>query len=427
MKLFKNRFKENSSNVAINKIEILNKRLMYGFSTRNDLAMWESNLELIDTSKDQFNQFFFKYLLKHYPNDKRLKAIYHNRENIDEARDVMYREALLQTLGDVLYMLRYKWMDLDIMLIDRRIRKMLITKIEKYVYFKNKNREMLFEKKNDTSDSFSEQDLEDALKEFSEIIPNFTAEQEEWHSRVNHLGTFKYLEYDGVSVFKKRYKLGLQHGILLGDVGSGKTKAIQNEIELILKNTNDDIIVIDNDGLYEEFCHKNNGMYMKMNKDNIIYNNSSPTIGRNNRLKVLDIHNPSDEIKLQHAVMALEYAYQKMNEQSKSSKQTWLYIEEVNELVFDDCFLDMLINNRRKNGVITIATNRVKDIIENDNSMRRLLSNIPYIRLFRQSPTYRENLAKFVSIDPNMLEFDDISTSWAIIESKPFQIFEKIV
>lgn len=281
MKLFKNRFKENNINVAINEIERLNKRLMYGFSTKNDRAKWEYNLELIGTSKDQFNQLFLKYLLKHYPNDERLKEVYHNRENIDEARNVMYREALLQTLGDVLYILRYKWMDLDIVLIDRRIRKMLITKIEKYVYFKNKNREMLFEQKNDTSDSFSEQDLEDVLKEFSEIIPNFTAEQEEWHRRVNYLGTFKYLEQDGVNVFKKRYELDLKHGILLGDVGSGKTKAIQREIELILINTNDDIIVIDNDGLYEEFCHKNNGMYIKMNKDNIIYNNDSPTIGGN--------------------------------------------------------------------------------------------------------------------------------------------------
>ncbi len=129
---------------------------------------------------------------------------------------------------------------------------------------------------------------------------------------------------------------------------------------------------------------------------------------------------------MQYASKALKYAYQKMNGQSESSKDTWLYIEEVNDLVFDDYFLNILMHCRRKNGVITIVTNRVMDIIENNNSSR-LFSNCSYIRLFRQSPMYRKNLAKFFSIPSELLEFDDIKTSWVIMVDEFIKIKEKLV
>ncbi|MCQ4925013.1 hypothetical protein NE686_18070 [Tissierella carlieri] len=425
MKLLNNFFKENKSDIAIKKVQKLSKRLMNGLSTENDLAEWESNLELIDMFKEQFNELFLKYLLKHYPNDKRLKEKYHNSDNIDGAGDAMYREFLLQTLGDALYMLKYKRK--DFLFLEEWKHNKLITKIEKYIYFENKNRDMLFIKENDKSNSFLERVLEDVLKDvyaYYAYMPCKTLEHKEWLVRANHICSFKYLEYDGESIFRKRYKLGLKHGILLGDVGSGKTKAVQKEIELILEDTNDDIVVIDNDGLYEEFCHKNNGKYINTTKDNTFFDKDVAVI--NNRLIVLDIHSLNNDIKFQYASKALKYAYQRMNKQSEASKNTWLYIDEVNELIFDDYFLYMLIRCGRKNGVITIVTNRVPDIIENNNSSR-LISGSSYIRLFRQSPRYRERLAKLVSIEPDMLEFDNVETSWAVIESETIKIKEKIV
>ena len=255
------------------------------------------------------------------------------------------------------------------------------------------------------------------------LLRNFFKEKQEWHDRAKHINSFKYLEHDGESIYRKRSRLSLKHGFLLGNVGSGKTKAVQKEIELILENTNDDIVVIDNDGLYEEFCHKCNGKHINMTKDNTFYDNDAAAI--NNRLIVLDLHNLNDEIKFQYASKALKFAYQKMNGQSESSKETWLYIEEVNDLIFDDYFRDMLMHCRRKNGVITVVTNRVMDIIENDNSSRLFL-NISYTRLFRQSSTYRNSLAKFFSINSDILEFDNIETSWVIMGNELVKIKEKL-
>ena len=249
-------------------------------------------------------------------------------------------------------------------------------------------------------------------------MPYKTLEQEEWHTRARNIISFKYLEHDAENIFRKRYKLGLKHGILLGAFGSGKTRATQKEIKLILESTNDDVIVIDNDGLYEEFCNKNNGVYIEISIDSTFFDNN---VTINNRLIVLNIQRLSDEIKVQYASKALEYAYQRINEQSESSKNTWVYIEEVNELIFDEYSLDI-----PKNGVITIVTSRVMDIIENKNPKTFFLDN-GYIRLFKQWPYHRESLTEFVGIDSNMLEFDNVEISWAIIENRTIKIKEDLV
>ena len=130
MKLLKKIFKESKSDIATKKIQKLSKKLMYGLSTEDDLAEWESNLESLDMFKEQFNELFFKFLLKHYPNDKRLKEKYHESEDIDAARDAMYSESLLQTLGDALYLLKYKRK--DFLFLETRKHDRLITEIETY-------------------------------------------------------------------------------------------------------------------------------------------------------------------------------------------------------------------------------------------------------------------------------------------------------
>ena len=423
MKLLKNILKKNKFDVAIESLQKLGNRLIHGISSESDLPSWESNLLFADERiQHRFNDLFLKYLLKHYPKDERLKQIYSNDDDIYNARNALYKEMLLMTIGDALYMLKYQQRDFDLLEVGRH--EKLINEIEEYIFFENKNRELFYIKENNNPDWLTEINLVDILKDIQKYMPCKTQEQYNWYIRAKNIGSFKYLEHDTESIFRKRQKLDLKHGILLGDVGSGKTKAVQKEIKLILENTNDDIVIIDNDGLYEEFCHKNNGKYINMTKDNTFYDNGTPTI--NNRLIVLDIHNLNDEIKLQYASKALKYAYQKMNGQSESSKDTWLYIEEVNDLVFDDYFLNILMHCRRKNGVITIVTNRVMDIIENNNSSR-LFSNCSYIRLFRQSPMYRKNLAKFFSIPSELLEFDDIKTSWVIMVDEFIKIKEKLV
>ncbi|MDF2879688.1 MAG: TraG P-loop domain [Clostridiaceae bacterium] len=423
MKLLNNFFKENKSDIAIEKVQKLSNKLIHGLSTENDIAEWEANLELIEMFKEKFNKLFLMYLLKHYPNDKRLNEKYHDGDSINDAKDAMYREVLLQIVGDALYMLKYKRK--DFLFIGEGRCKYLIDKIEEYVYFEKKNKEILLIKKNDISKSLLEQELEyilNALKDSYALIPCKTLEQKEWYVRANHIDSFKYLEHDVESIFSKRYKLGLKHGFLLGDIGSGKTRAVQKEIELILKNTNDDIIVIDNDGMYEEFCHKNNGEYINAIKDYIFFDNKATVI--NNRLIILDIHSLNNAIKFEYASKALKYAYKRINEQSEYSKITWLYIEEANDLIFDDYFLTFMSRCIRK-GVITIVTNRVTDIIENPNICKHF-SKSSYIRLFRQSPNYRKSLAKFLSIDSDKLEFYNIETSWAIIGSKLIKIKDKL-
>lgn len=219
--------------------------------------------------------------------------------------------------------------------------------------------------------------------------------------------------------FEKLYDSALKHGIFQGNYGSGKTKAIQLDVERILVQTNDDIIIIDNDGLYEEFCSRNNGKYINIDYDGGFLEYKINTI--NNRLIVLDIHRIYEHNKSLYALKALKYAYKRVNQQAELTKYIWIYLDEVDEILSDNYFQDMLVDCRRKNGIITIATNKLVDIVESDN-MRRLLLSIEYVRFFNQSSRNQELLSKYFFIDSKMLEFEDIDKSLILIKGETLDV-----
>ncbi|CAK7075588.1 hypothetical protein [Tissierella sp.] len=95
---------------AVKKLEKLDRKLMDGLSEDKDLIEWEKNLKiLIDTdytSDDNpwyeelrktctilegINKSFNEYLIKHYPNDVRLKLRLKGNQDVDTIRQGMYR------------------------------------------------------------------------------------------------------------------------------------------------------------------------------------------------------------------------------------------------------------------------------------------------------------------------------------------------
>lgn len=424
MKIFKNLFRS-KEDAIIDNLSILGKNFTNGISKREEFYEWEKNINSINNFKGEtirieiikngFNELFMEYLLKHYPEDKRLIDKYINRDCIDCIREGMYVDYLLKTLGNALFILKFdfqKYKGFDSSKKDQR--DFLISKIEKYVYLKNNNREFIHIKEYAGTQTFYVKNLECVLHEVFNFIPYKTSEQIEWHLQACNISSFK-LDYDSENIFRKRYRLSLKHGLLIGSLGSGKTSAVQKEIENILKYTNDSVIVIDNDGLYRNFCEKYNVEYINLYENPNFFEKDF----KDNKILILDIFNNIDidnPIKLKYAKKALEFAYRKINNQNN----TWVYIDEMNELLTDNYFLEMTNSYSQLKVIVTVVTTKFTKLDTIDLNFK----NIGYIRILRQLKHERKYISDFFEIEPELLEFNDIKKSIAILDNNVFRITE---
>lgn len=243
-------------------------------------------------------------------------------------------------------------------------------------------------------------------KEIDTIIDNLSTLGENFTNK---------LDYDSKNIFRKRYRLSLKHGLLIGSLGSGKTSAVQKEIENILKYTNDSVIVIDNDGLYRNFCEKYNGEYINLYENPNFFEKDF----KDNKILILDIFNNIDidnPIKLKYAKKALEFAYRKINNQNN----TWVYIDEMNELLTDNYFLEMTSSYSQLKVIVTVVTTKFTKL----DTIDLIFKNIGYIRILRQLKHERKYISDFFEIEPELLEFNDIKKSIAILDNNVFRITE---
>lgn len=201
MSFFNKLLPESKSDIAIKNLKRLGNQFMSGNSDDKDLVEWDLNLKLIksqiinnfnvsakktDYLIDRYEDILIKYLLKHHPNDERLKITYSNDENIVAARNYLYREMTLLALVEIISLV-HKW-EFN----SKEEYSNFIIAINEYVYFKNDNKSSFVVTQicNDLSDDA----LFQVLLNFKTKVPDYTKVHKAWHKKVDNLNTFKSTE-----------------------------------------------------------------------------------------------------------------------------------------------------------------------------------------------------------------------------------------
>lgn len=156
-----------------------------------------------------------------------------------------------------------------------------------------------------------------------------------------------------------------------------------------------------------------------INNQNILTHKSN--FDTNNRLIVLDISDFSKETKTIAGLISLEYAWKKMCENMKSQKYTWLYIEEMNDLVFNEYFIYTYKKCRLYGGVITFVTQDIEAILKNQRT-RLILGNSEFLRFFKLPPYINDELAKFLNVNPDVFKNNDYRHSVAVVKNEIFHV-----
>ncbi|MCR5102738.1 MAG: DUF87 domain-containing protein [Butyrivibrio sp.] len=130
-----------------------------------------------------------------------------------------------------------------------------------------------------------------------------------------------------------------------------------------------------------------------------------------NRFLVYNIKDIGDKLKPIAMLIILDSILNKLFENRKKGRNTWIWIDEIYLLFADErsaSFLNMIFKRARKyGGVPTGITQNVEDLLES-NTARKMLSNCNFIQMLNQAPNDRELLSQLLNLSGSQL---DIITS----------------
>ena len=132
-------------------------------------------------------------------------------------------------------------------------------------------------------------------------------------------------------------------------------------------------------------------------------------ININNRFTIFDIRDLGESLKPLGLLVTLNHVWNKVVENRKRNKRTWIYIDEIYLLFaskYSSNFLYTLYKRARKYyGIITGITQNVEDMLRDEN-VRSMLNNAEsYVLLFNQASTDRQIVAEALNISENELTY----------------------
>ena len=127
-----------------------------------------------------------------------------------------------------------------------------------------------------------------------------------------------------------------------------------------------------------------------------------------NRFVVYDIKDIGSTMKGLGLLVVLDQVWNRIMENRKKGKYTWVYIDEIYLLFKSDTsanFLRELYKRARKfNGIPTGITQNVTDLLESEIA-RTMISNCEFIEMLNQAPVDRSILAELLSISQTQISF----------------------
>lgn len=185
--------------MILKKLEELSQKYMNALSEESDIEDWnkylqyieyrcinDANNKLLKFSRDRMNEIFYEYLLKHHPNNLKLKNKYSSENEIYNARKYGHRKMLLLYFGEIPSIVN-KWEFKN----GKEYRN-YISLVKEYVYYKNYSENDLDVVNSSYGETekcknLNNDELINLLIELSSKVLNYTEEQNEWHDKVKRL------------------------------------------------------------------------------------------------------------------------------------------------------------------------------------------------------------------------------------------------
>jgi type IV secretory pathway VirB4 component len=127
-----------------------------------------------------------------------------------------------------------------------------------------------------------------------------------------------------------------------------------------------------------------------------------------NRLICFDTKDLGRQLKSVGMLIVLDMIWNRITENFKARKKTWIYIDEIYLLFnneYSTNFLFELYKKVRKfGGIPTGITQNIEDLLCNDQA-RRMLANSEFIMMLNQAPTDRKEIAKLLNISDTQLSY----------------------
>ena len=269
--------------------------------------------------------------------------------------------------------------------------------------------------------------------------------------------------YYGVNAISKnllicdRKRLISPHAFYLGVSGSGKSVAMKNTIANVALSTNDDIIIIDAEREYapiaralggevieispnsqhhinQNYFHAKGALPMPLLSDwrtevlkqpdpeareialaaELITEGSlnvfaHPTnVDINNRIVVLDLYEMGEQLRPTALVVALEAIQNRVMENRKRGKYTWVFLDEV-YLYFKYKYSGEILYRawkrfRKYGAALTAASQNVEECLKSETA-RLMFANSEFLLLFNQAATDRAELSKLLRISDTQLSY----------------------
>ena len=131
-------------------------------------------------------------------------------------------------------------------------------------------------------------------------------------------------------------------------------------------------------------------------------------ININNRIVCFDIKDLGKQLKPMGMLITLDAIWNRIVENRKKGKHTWIYIDEM-YLLFNNeysanFFYELYKRSRKYGGVVTGITQNVEDLLRSETA-RSMLANSDFVMMLNQAATDRTELERMFNISPAQLQY----------------------
>lgn len=133
----------------------------------------------------------------------------------------------------------------------------------------------------------------------------------------------------------------------------------------------------------------------------------------NNRIVTLDLYEMGEQLRPSALVVALEAVQNRVVENRRKGKFTWIFIEEAYLYFKYNYSAEILYRAykrwRKYGGIITAASQNVEECLDSEKA-RLMFANSDFLMLFSQAPTDQQELAELLKISDNQMQYVNNST-----------------
>ncbi len=127
-----------------------------------------------------------------------------------------------------------------------------------------------------------------------------------------------------------------------------------------------------------------------------------------NRITCFDIKDLGKQLKSMGMLITLDAIWNRIVENRKKGKHTWIYIDEM-YLLFNNeysanFFYELFKRSRKYGGVVTGITQNVEDLLRSETA-RSMLANSDFVMMLNQAATDRSELERMFNISPAQLQY----------------------